>query len=62
LTSKKGRNNINVFDEKCVSHKHVAKTILRDYYMTFSISALVLAQDSHIKPDIEAGRLIWVEG
>ena len=36
--------------------------ILRDYYMTFSISALVLAQDSHIKPDSEAGRLILVEG
>ena len=36
--------------------------ILRDYYMTFSISALVLARDSHIKPDSEAGVLIWVEG
>ena len=31
---------------------------LRDYYMTFSISALVLARDSHIKPDSEAGELI----
>ena len=31
--------------------------IIRDYYMTFSISALVLARDSHIKPDSE-----WVEG
>ena len=34
--------------------------------MTFSISALVLARDSHIKPDIkpdsEAGGLIWVGG
>jgi hypothetical protein len=30
--------------------------------MTFSISALVLAGDSHIKPDSEAGGLIWVEG
>ena len=30
--------------------------------MTFSISALVLARDSHIKPDCEAGGLIWVEG
>jgi hypothetical protein len=30
--------------------------------MTFSISALVLARDSHIKPDSEAGGLIWVEG
>jgi hypothetical protein len=36
--------------------------ILRDYYMTFSISALVLARDSHIKPDSESGGLIWVEG
>jgi hypothetical protein len=36
--------------------------IIRDYYMTFSISALVLARDSHIKPDSEAGGLIWVEG
>ena len=30
--------------------------------MTFFISALVLARDSHIKPDSEAGVLIWVEG
>jgi hypothetical protein len=30
--------------------------------MTFSISALVLARDSHIKPDSEAGVLICVEG
>ena len=36
--------------------------IIRDYYMTFSISALVLARDSHIKPDSETGGLIWVEG
>ena len=35
--------------------------IIRDYYMTFSISALVLARDSHIKPDSKAGGLIWVE-
>jgi hypothetical protein len=35
---------------------------LRDYYMTFSISALVLARDSHIKPDSETGGLIWVKG
>ena len=28
----------------------------------FSISSLVSAQDSHIKPDSETGRLIWVEG
>jgi hypothetical protein len=36
--------------------------VLRDYYMTFSILALVLARDSHIKPDSEAGGMIWVEG
>ena len=36
--------------------------IIRDYYMMFSISALVLAWDSHIKPDSEAGGLIWVLG
>ena len=36
--------------------------ILRDYYMTFFISALVLARDSHIKPDSKAGGLILVEG
>ena len=30
--------------------------------MTFSISALVSAQDSHIKPDSEAGEVTWVEG
>jgi hypothetical protein len=29
--------------------------------MTFSILALVLARDFHIKPDSEAGGLIWVE-
>jgi hypothetical protein len=36
--------------------------IIRDYYMIFSILALVLARDSHTKPDSEAGGLIWVEG
>jgi hypothetical protein len=36
--------------------------LLRDYYMTFSILALVSARDSHIKPDSEAQGLIWVEG
>ena len=30
--------------------------------MTFFISTLVLARDSHIKPDSEAGGLLWVEG
>jgi hypothetical protein len=30
--------------------------------MTFSISVLVLARYSHIKPDSEDGGLIWVEG
>ena len=38
------------------------RSIIRDYYMTFSISALVLVRDSHIKPDCEAAGLIWVEG
>jgi hypothetical protein len=38
------------------------RSILRNYYMTFSILALVLAQDSHIKPDSKARGLIWVEG
>jgi hypothetical protein len=34
-----------------------------DYYMAFSILALVLARDSHIKPDSEVGGLmVWVEG
>jgi hypothetical protein len=33
-----------------------------DYYMAFSILALVLARDYHIKPDSEAGGLIWVKG
>jgi hypothetical protein len=36
----------------------VLKWIIRDYHMTFSILALVLARDSHIKPDSEAGGLI----
>jgi hypothetical protein len=35
--------------------------ILRDFYMTFSISALVLTEESNFKPDCEAGGLIWVE-
>ena len=29
------------------------RIVIRDYYMTFSISTLVLARDSHIKPDSE---------
>ena len=37
-------------------------SIIRDYYMTFSILALVSARDSHITPDSEAGGMIWVEG
>jgi hypothetical protein len=45
-----------------LNHYATATLILRDYYMTFSISALLLARDSHIKPDSEAGGLIWVEG
>jgi hypothetical protein len=45
-------------------NEHIATkyVIIRDYYMTFSILALVLARDSHIKPDSEAEGLIWVEG
>jgi hypothetical protein len=38
-----------------IATKHV---IIRDYYNTFSISALVLARDSHIKPNSKAGGLI----
>ena len=34
--------------------------ILRDYYLTFSISPLVSARYYHIKPDSEASGLIWV--
>ena len=53
----------------CIRYYHIfycnmfvfACSIIRDYYMTFSISALVLARYSHIKPDSEAGGLIWVE-
>jgi hypothetical protein len=46
----------------CSTNKSHIYTRVRDYYMTFSISALVLARDSHIKPDSEARGLIWVEG
>jgi hypothetical protein len=35
--------------------------ILRGYYITFSILALVSARYSHIKTDSEAEELIWVE-
>jgi hypothetical protein len=35
--------------------------ILRGYYMTFSILALVSARYSHIETDSEAEELIWVE-
>ena len=45
-----------------VANNNLLFKMLRDYYMTFSISALVLARDSHIKSDSEAGGLIWVEG
>jgi hypothetical protein len=38
------------------------KNIIRNYYMTVSISALVSARESHIKPDSEVGGLTWVEG
>jgi hypothetical protein len=41
-------------------NEHIAAkyVIIRDYYMTFSISALILAQDSYIMPDSEAGGLL----
>jgi hypothetical protein len=42
-----------------ITYKYV---IIRDYYMAFSISALVSARDSQSKPNSEAGGLIWVEG
>jgi hypothetical protein len=41
---------------------YLSKAYITNNYMTFSISALVLARDSHIKPDSEAGGLVWVEG
>jgi hypothetical protein len=56
LKSKKSKVQFSQFNEDCVV------LILKDYYMTFSISALVLARDSHIKPDSKARGLIWVEG
>ena len=40
---------------------HVIICLLRDYYMTVSISTLILARDSHIKSDSEAGALTWVQ-
>jgi hypothetical protein len=42
-------------ENQFLATKHV---IIRDYYNTFSISALVLARDSHIKPNSKAGGLI----
>jgi hypothetical protein len=42
------------------TNRHEKTSVFRA--MTFSISALVLTRDSHIKPDSEAGGLIWVEG
>ena len=42
-----------------ITYKYV---IIRDYYMTFFISALVSVRDSHVNPDSEAGGLTWVEG
>ena len=43
-------------------HMKIPISLLRDYYKTFSTLTLVSARDSHIKPDSEAGGLIWVEG
>ena len=37
-------------------------SIVRNYYMTFSISAVVSARDPHNKSESEAGWLLWVEG
>ena len=56
------RNKLSVGNIYCIFRQCTYMYILRDYYMTFSISALVSARDSHIKPDSEAGELIWVEG
>ena len=36
---------------KCQLTSYVYLPIFIDYYMSFSISALVLARDSHIKPE-----------
>jgi hypothetical protein len=47
-----------IFQKNLIFFHKSGRTILRDYYMTFSISALVSACDSHIKPDSEAGVLI----
>ena len=62
--------NMKIYSPKCIifpagnarGEYDTRGWILRDYYMTFSISALVLARDSYIKPDSEVGGLIWVEG
>ena len=43
-----------------IRENYLHSKILRDYYMTFPISALV--SNTNIKPDNEAGVLIWVEG
>ena len=52
----------NIAARTNILYEYSIDDVLRDYYMTFSISALVLARDSHIKPDSGAGGLIWVEG
>ena len=49
---------------KYVSHAvstrepYITPRAIIDYYMAFSILALVLARDSHIKPDSKVGGLI----
>ena len=48
---------MDISEKSYVLHKS-GRTILRDYYTTFSISALVSVYDSHIKHDSEAGVLI----
>jgi hypothetical protein len=36
--------------------------VLSDFCPVIAVALPVLARDSHIKPDSEAGGLIWVEG
>ena len=44
-----------------VIYRLTTRSLNREYYMTFSILALVSSQDSHISPRRSRG-LIWVEG
>ena len=58
----RGCNNLIRITWGCNNVCRITCGVIRDYYMTFSMSALVSARDSHIKPDSEAGGLMWVEG